>query len=183
MARSHKPGFREMLFFLVSGVIVSIPMALFFEESSTPLSSVLPPFEAEVLVIAILAPLIEEFSKAWPLLYRHGESQKSLFTMGLLVGFGFGITEFFEYVLLLGVPFQVRLPGIFFHAALTSIVAYGIASRRSALFYLVAVVFHGLANFMAIAGAPVLPYALWLGTAMAIAFILYTKTSDRVLDY
>jgi RsiW-degrading membrane proteinase PrsW (M82 family) len=53
------------------------------------LSRFLPSFEAEVLVIAVLAPLIEESAKAYPLFYRHGESQKSSWTMGLLVGFGF----------------------------------------------------------------------------------------------
>jgi RsiW-degrading membrane proteinase PrsW (M82 family) len=172
-----------MIFFLASGVIASIPMALFFEESTSPLSSFLPSFEAEVLVIAVLAPLIEEFAKAYPLFYRHGESQKSLFTMGLLVGLGFGIIEFFEYVLLLGVSPWVRLPGIFFHAALTSTVAYGIAAKRSASFYLVAVFFHASVNFLSISGGPVLLYSLLLGTAMALAFILYTKTSDRVIDY
>ena len=183
MARSHKPGLGEIFFFLASGVIASIPMALFFEESISRLSKFLPSFEAEVLAIAILAPFIEEFAKAYPLFYRHGESQKSLFTMGLLVGFGFGMIEFFEYVFLLGVPFWIRLPGIFFHASLTSIVAYGIAAKRSALFYLVAVFFHSVVNFLAISSAPVLPYSLFLGTAVALAFFLYTKTSDRVIDY
>jgi RsiW-degrading membrane proteinase PrsW (M82 family) len=158
-------------------------MALFFEESSSGLGKFLPSFEAQVLAIAVLAPFIEEFAKAYPLFYRHGESQRSLFTMGLLVGLGFGIVEFFEYVLLLGVPFWVRLPGIFFHAALTSIVAYGIASRRSALFYLIAVFFHSSVNFLAISNAPVTLYSLLLGTAIAVAFILFTKTSDIAIDY
>ena len=183
MARSHKPGLGEMIFFLASGVIVSIPMALFFEESTSPLSRFLPAFEAEVLVIAVLAPLIEEFAKAYPLFYRHGESQKSLWTMGLLVGFGFGIVEFFEYVLLLGVSPWVRLPGIFFHAALTSTVAYGIAAKRSALFYSLAVFLHASVNFLAISGGPVLIYSLLLGTTYVLAFSFYTKSSDRVIDY
>ena len=172
-----------MLFFLASGVIASIPMALFFEGATSFLSSFLPSFQAQVLAIAVLAPFIEEFAKAYPLFYRHGESQRSLFAMGLLVGIGFGITEFFEYVLLLGVPIQVRLPGIFFHAALTSMVAYGIASKRSPAFYSLAVFFHAAVNFTAISGAPVLLYALLVGTTIALAFILYTTTSDRIIDY
>jgi RsiW-degrading membrane proteinase PrsW (M82 family) len=172
-----------MFFFLASGVIASIPMALFFEESTSPLSHFLPSIEAEVLVIAVLAPLIEEFAKAYPLFYRHGESQKSLWTMGLLVGFGFGIVEFFEYVLLLGVSPWVRLPGIFFHAALTSTVAYGIAAKRSALFYLLAVFLHASVNFLAVSDGPVLIYSILLGTAYALAFIFYTKSSDRAMDY
>jgi len=186
VARSHRPGLREKIFFLASGVIVSVPMALFFEGLTSGFSF-LPSFEADVLTIAVLAPLIEEFAKAYPLFFRHGESQKSLFTMGLLVGFGFGIVEFFEYVTILGVSPWVRLPGIFLHAALTSTVAYGIATKRSALFYLLAVFFHASANFLSILGGPILLYSLiyslLLGTALALPFILYLKSSDRVIDY
>lgn len=187
MAHSHKPSLGEMLFFLTSGVIASVPIALFFEPSTSFLKNFLPSFQAEVLAVVVLAPFIEEFAKAYPLFYRHGESQKSLFTMGLLVGVGFGITEFFAYVLLLGVPFWERLPGILFHAALTSIVAYGIATKRSALFYLAAVFLHASINFLAIVNGPALPYSLlWAllwGVTIALAFALYTKTSDRVIDY
>jgi RsiW-degrading membrane proteinase PrsW (M82 family) len=172
-----------MLFFLGSGVIVSIPMALFFEPSTSFLSNYFPPLEAEILAIAILAPIIEEFAKAYPLFYRHGESQKSLFTMGFLVGVGFGIVEFFAYVLLAGYPWYVRLPGIFFHSALTSIVAYGIAAKHSTTFYLIAVFFHSSNNFIAIFGGPVLLYALLLATTFSLSFLLYSKASERVIDY
>lgn len=172
-----------MIFFLASGAIVSVPMAFFFEESTFGLTSFLPSFEATVVAVAVLAPLIEEFAKAYPLFFRHGESQKSLFTMGLLVGLGFGIVEFFEYVAILGVSPWVRLPGIFLHAALTSTVAYGIAVKRSARFYFLAVFFHASANFLSISGGPVILYSLLLGTALAVPFILYLKSSDRVIDY
>jgi len=172
-----------MLFFLSSGIIVSIPMALFFEPSTSFLSDYFPPLEASILAIAVLAPIIEEFAKAYPLFYRHGESQKSLFTMGFLVGVGFGVVEFFAYVLLAGYPWYVRLPGIFFHAALTSIVAYGIAAKHSAMFYLIAVFFHSSNNFMAILEGPVLLYALLLATAFSLSYILYTKASKQVIEY
>jgi RsiW-degrading membrane proteinase PrsW (M82 family) len=172
-----------MLFFLGSGVIVSIPMALFFEPSTSFLSNYFPPLEAEILAIAVLAPIIEEFAKAYPLFYRHGESQKSLITMGFLVGVGFGVVEFFAYVLLAGYPWYIRLPGIFFHAALTSIVAYGIAVKRSLISYLVAVFFHSSNNFIAILGGPVLLYALLLATTFSLSYILYSKASERVTDY
>ena len=183
MSKFHRPGFGEMLFFLGSGVIVSIPMALFFEPSAAFLGNYFPSFEAEILAVAVLAPIIEEFAKAYPLFYRHGESQKSLFTMGLLVGLGFGITEFFAYVLLLDVPWYVRLPGLGFHATLTSIVAYGIASKRSAPFYLVAVFLHASVNFIAILQGPDLLYGLLLATAFILCFLLYTKASEQVTNY
>lgn len=183
MTQFHRPGLGEMLFFLGSGVIVSIPMALFFEPSASFLSNFFPEIEAEILSVAVLAPIVEEFAKAYPLFYRHGESQKSLFTMGLLVGFGFGITEFFAYVFLLGVPWYVRLPGIGFHAALTSIIAYGIAAKHSAPFYLLAVFFHSSVNFLAILEVPVLLYAVMLATAFALSFLLYSKASEQMIDY
>jgi RsiW-degrading membrane proteinase PrsW (M82 family) len=172
-----------MLFFLSSGIIVSIPMALFFEQTGGLLSKYFSPLEAEILAIAVLAPIIEEFAKAYPLFYRHGESQKSLFTMGFLVGVGFGLVEFLEYVILLDVPWQIRLPGIFFHAALTSIVAYGIAAKHSATFYLLAVFFHSSNNFNAILGGPDLLYALLLATVFSLCYILYNKASEQVIDY
>ena len=75
MTHTHKPGLSEMLFFLVSGVIASVPIALFFEPSTSFLSSFFSSSQAEVLSIAVLAPFIEEFAKAYPLFYRHGESQ------------------------------------------------------------------------------------------------------------
>lgn len=95
-----------------------------------------------VLSIGFLAPFVEELGKAYPLFYRHGETKKSVVTLGFLVGLGFGITEFLEYALIVGVPIVFRLPGIFFHAASTSIVAYGIANKKSTAFYLVAVALH-----------------------------------------
>lgn len=183
MTQSHKPSLGEMLFFLSSGVIASIPMALFFEPSTEFLRNFFPSFQAEVLAVAVLAPIIEEFAKAYPLFYRHGESQKSLFMLGLLVGLGFGITEFFAYVLLLGVSPIVRVPGVLFHAALTSIVAYGIATKRSAVFYLMAVFFHSSVNFLAILDLPGLPYALLLAAAFILSFLLYMKTSERMIDH
>lgn len=173
-----------MLFFLGSGVIVSIPMALFFEPSAAFLNNFLHnEFEAGLLAIAVLAPIVEEFAKAYPLFYRHGESQKSLFTLGFLVGLGFGITEFFAYVILVGVPWYVRLPGIVFHAALTSIIAFGIAAKHSAPFYLVAVFFHSSVNFLAYLEEPVLLYALVLATAFSLSFLLYSKASEQMIDY
>jgi len=47
------------------------------------------------LLIVILAPFIEELAKVFPLFYRHGETERSLVTLGLLIGLGFGVAEFF----------------------------------------------------------------------------------------
>ena len=183
MVLIHRPSLREKLFFLLSGVIASIPMALFFEPSTTFLSNFFPKLQAEILSIAVLAPLVEEFAKAYPLFFRHGESQRSLFTLGFLVGLGFGITEFFEYVVILMVSPLVRIPGIFLHAALTSIAVYGIATKRSALFYMIAFVLHSAINFLAIFDLPSLLYAFVLIATFLFSILLYTRTSEKMINY
>jgi RsiW-degrading membrane proteinase PrsW (M82 family) len=176
----HKPSLKEKLFFFSSGIIVSVPMASFFESLF-----VLPiaPSLVSVLTIVVFAPLIEEFAKAYPLFYRHGETKKSIMTLGFLVGLGFGIIEFLEYVLIFHVPFIFRLPGIFFHAASTSIVGYGIANKKPALFYLVAVVLHFSNNF-AVEFIPYVPLLLiiFVGT-LASWWYLYQETPETMIPY
>jgi len=179
----HRPDSKEKLFFFISGIIISVPFALFIERFADSLCVVLPIFYAILCSTAIFAPLVEEFAKAYPLFYRHGETEKSIFTLGFLVGLGFGISEFFVYVLTLGVPILVRLPGIFFHAASTSITAYGVATKRPARFYLSAVVLHFSNNFFALFG----PFWFIGGVAaLAITYFLawrlYRKTSERIVD-
>jgi hypothetical protein len=179
----HRPSFGELAFFLGSGVIASIPLALFFETGADFLTGSLPQFYAEVLAIVIFAPFIEEFAKAYPLFYRHGETQKSIFTMGLLTGVGFGIAEFAEYVLILQVPFYIRLPGIFFHAATASVIAYGIATKQSFAFYLVAVFLHSFNNFLAITQVSYFPNAIALVIAIFLSWVLYSRTSEKIIPY
>lgn len=157
---------------------MSVPITLFIGRFTDSLCVVLPIFYAMLCSTAISAPLIEEFAKAYPLFHRHGETEKSIFILGFLVGLGFGISEFFLYVLIYGVPILFRLPGIFFHAASTSITAYGIAAKRPARFYLIAVALHFSNNFSALFG----PFWFIGGiAAIAITYFLswrlYRKTS------
>jgi hypothetical protein len=179
----HRPGIRELFFFFASGVIASVPLALFFESGADFLTISLPEFYAVMLSLVVFAPFIEEFAKAYPLFYRHGETQRSIFTLGLLTGFGFGIAEFLEYVLILGVPFDVRLPGIFFQAASTSVTAYGISVKRSLPFYLLAVGLHASNNFLAILDVPYFPNAAAIVVAVFLSWTLYTRTSQKIIEY
>ena len=84
----HKPSWKELIFFFVSGLLVSIPFVAFYE-------SLVPAAFSVALLIVILAPFIEELAKVFPLFYRHGETERSLVTLGLLIGLGFGVAEFF----------------------------------------------------------------------------------------
>jgi hypothetical protein len=183
----HRPGLEEMLFFLSSGILVSIPIAFFFEPAAGFLKIYFNLSSRDVVVLAIVvfAPLIEELAKAYPLFFRHGESQRSIMTMGFLVGLGFGITEFFEYVFIIGASPLVRLPGVFFHAASNTVIAYGVASKRSVVFYFVAVLFHFSINFLALSTFDFsnLLYGLVLTVTYLMALTLYNKASEKLIPY
>lgn len=140
----HKPTFRELVFFFSSGILVSIPFALFFSQFYTIFSA--------VLAAVILAPFIEELAKVFPLFYRHGETERSYVTLGVLIGLGFGISEFVLYVFFLGVSPIARFPGIIFHSSSAAITAYGIAKKNPLPYYLLSVSLHIANNFTALAG-------------------------------
>jgi RsiW-degrading membrane proteinase PrsW (M82 family) len=179
----HRLGLEEKLFFLISGVITSVPLTLFVETFTDSLCIVLPIGYATICSVALFTPFVEEFAKAFPLFYRHGETERSLFSLGFLVGLGFGITEFLLYVIVLHGSLLIRLPGIFFHAASTSITAYGIATRRTWVFYLIAVALHFTNNIAALSSS----FWILVGpVAIAITYFfswyLYRQTSERFIE-
>jgi len=139
----HYPKLPEKIFFFISGAIISTPfpalvnaIALYF------LSVNFSEYTAFLIAAAIIAPFVEEFAKSYPLFYRHGETERSIFSLGFLTGLGFGIAEFFLYVFLLGAPAILRLPLILFHATNTTITAYGIGRNKALYFFLIAVLLH-----------------------------------------
>jgi RsiW-degrading membrane proteinase PrsW (M82 family) len=140
----HKPSKKEYIFFFATGIVVSIPFAAFFEAffPSTAL--------AALLLIVVGAPFIEELAKVFPLFYRHGETERSVVTLGLLIGLGFGIAEFAEYVAIVHTPPIARIPGIVFHASSATITAYGVAKKNPIPYYLIAVFLHLANNFFAV---------------------------------
>ncbi len=141
----HKPSVKELIFFFASGFLVSIPFAVFYE-------SLFPAGFSVALLIVVLAPFIEELAKVFPLFYRHGETERSLVTLGLLLGLGFGIAEFFEYIFITGAPIIASFSHIIFHASSATIVAYGIATKKPLPYYLIAVSLHIVNNFFALSG-------------------------------
>ena len=186
----HKPSLTEMSFFVISGMVSSVPLTLFVSLFVDSLLGSLSLFYAVLLSAVIVAPFVEEFAKAFPLLYRHGETERSIFALGLLVGFGFGLVEFLLYVFVLGVPPIYRLGGIVFHAASTSITGYGIAKGRAATFYLISVVLHFSNNFFAfvfsLADTTLLLGPWSLGTyvvmvaTLYLSVRLYRRTSEKI---
>ncbi len=137
----HKPSTKELAFFFASGILVSVPMALFFSN--------VYPYVSLLISTALLAPFVEELAKVFPLFYRHGETERSIVTLGVLIGLGFGISEFFLYVVFLGVPPIARI-GVIFHASSASITAYGIAKKNPLPYYLISVLLHVANNFFAV---------------------------------
>ena len=63
----HKPPVEEKLFFLLSGVITSVPLTLFIASFTDSLCLVLPFFYAQICSIVLFTPFIEEFAKSFPL--------------------------------------------------------------------------------------------------------------------
>jgi RsiW-degrading membrane proteinase PrsW (M82 family) len=180
----HRPDVSEMLFFLLSGIIISIPFTIFFEQFANLFCFLLPLFSGQLCSIAILAPFIEEFAKAYPLFYRHGETQRSIFHLGLLTGLGFGITEFCLYIFVYNAPVVIRIPGLLFHAATTSVVAYGIARKKPLIFYLLAVFLHFSYNFFTVLGnAWYFIDTLILIFTYLLSVLFYTRTTETIIEY
>ena len=179
----HKPDTDEKLFFFLCGVITSVPLTLFVYQFASSFLTGLDMFSATLISSAVFAPFIEEFAKVFPLFYRHGETERSIFDLALFVGLGFGVVELLTYAFLLGVNPLVRLPGLFFHPASTSIAAYGIATKRPAPFYLAAVIFHFSNNFLAV----MYPFAVQL-SIIIVAITVFTswrlhgRTRERFID-
>jgi RsiW-degrading membrane proteinase PrsW (M82 family) len=156
----HKPTFKEYAFFFTSGILVSIPFAFFFSQFY--------PLFPSALAIILLAPFIEELAKVFPLFYRHGETERSYVTLGILIGLGFGISEFVLYVFFQGVPFIVRIPGVIFHASSAAITAYGIAKKNPLPYYLISVSLHVANNLFAYA-----PEVLGIFAGIVILLTVY----------
>lgn len=151
--RLHKPDASELLFFFACGAIISVPLTLFIYQYTDLTLVGLDSFTTSLISSAVFAPFIEEFAKAYPLFYRHGETERSIFNFALFIGLGFGIVELITYVSAIGIPISIRLPGLFFHPASTSITSYGIATKRPLPFYMTAVAFHFSYNFLVLMGS------------------------------
>ena len=181
----HKPDAREMIFFFLCGVIISVPLTLFIYQYTDTLLVGLNVFTAALISRAVFAPLIEVFAKAYPLFYRHGETQRSIISLAILVGLGFGVVELITYVTVLNVPLIYRLPGLFFHPASTAITAYGIATKRPLPYYLIAVFFHFANNYLSVTltgtSLELLASTLVVSMTVFLAFQLRNKTKEKIV--
>jgi len=179
----HKPDASELLFFFSCGAIISVPLTLFIYQYIDPILGGLDQFTITLISSVLFAPFIEEFAKAYPLFYRHGETQRSIFKLALLVGLGFGIVEMITYISALGVPIISRLPGLFFHPASTSITAYGIATKRPLPFYMAAVSLHFSYNFLAVTSSAfgVSPGIFVVAIAVFASWQLRNATREKIV--
>jgi len=177
----HRPSMNELLFFVLSGAVVSVPMTLFIEQYAEPLLTGLSTFSIALITVTVFAPIIEEFAKVFPLFYRHGETQRSIVNLALCVGLGFGIIEFITYVATFGVSIiPDRIPGLLFHPASASITAYGIATKRPLPFYLAA---DFLNNFFAVLAPAAFPISIIvLMTTLFASWHLYNKTKEEFIQ-
>jgi RsiW-degrading membrane proteinase PrsW (M82 family) len=179
----HKPSVNERLFFLLCGGILSVPLTLFIDQYASELLAGFSTFYASLISVAVFAPFIEEFSKIFPLFYRHGETQRSIFNLALFVGLGFGIVEFLTYIFALGASPIERIPGLFFHPASTSITAYGVATKRPIPYYFAAVALHFSNNFLAVINSSAVPSSLLIvAVAVFTSYWLHGKTKEKFIN-
>jgi RsiW-degrading membrane proteinase PrsW (M82 family) len=180
----HRPRNREIVFFFFCGVIMSISITFFISALlAAPLVG-LPALLAEIIFVAVFPGFIEEFSKIFPLYYRHGETQRSILNLAIMVGLGFAIVELLEYVLFFDASIIVRIPGLFFHPATTAISAYGIVTRRPIPFYLLAAALHFSTNFLGIVSP--FPFSLqFLVIALTIylGYTFYSRTKEKPIAW
>jgi RsiW-degrading membrane proteinase PrsW (M82 family) len=183
--RVHKPDIKEKIFFLGSGLLMSVPFTLFVSDFSDSLCVAMPLIVAQVCTLVIFTPFIEEVAKVFPLFYRHGETERSIVDLGILAGVGFGITELVLYVFTLGEPIISRIPGVIFHASSTCITAYGIAKKKPLKFYLIAVAAHLANNLFALFSSTVsflyIPAVIVLLATYLLAWRLYSRTSETIV--
>lgn len=179
----HGLDLKKRSFFFLSGMIVSVPFVFYTKTMFNRLILTMPLSYARLISTAIFTPFMEELAKAYPLMYRQGETERSIFLLGAIVGLGFGVAEALIYVFMLGAPMAIRLPGILFHTLTAPITAYGIAKNRPLPTYLLAVALHFLNNLSAIydllwliAGYPILI------TTFTIAWYLYGRSCDSKTD-
>ncbi len=177
----HGLDLKKKSFFLLSGMIVSIPFVFYTKTMFNRLILTMPMSYARLISATIFTPFMEEFAKTYPLMYRQGENERSIFLQGAIVGLGFGLAEALIYVFMLGAPITIRLPGILFHTLTAPITAYGIARKRPLPTYLLAVTLHFLNNLSAIYDM------LWLTTGypilittFAITWYLYGSSCDPI---
>ena len=183
--RVHKPDIKEKIFFLGSGLLVSVPFTLFVSDFSNSLCVAMPLIVAQICALVIFTPFIEEVAKVFPLFYRHGETERSIVNLCILAGLGFGITEFALYVFTLGEPFVSRIPAVIFHASSTCITGYGIAKKKPLEFYLIAVAAHLGNNLFALLSNTVsflyIPALTVLLATYFLAWRLYNQTSETIV--
>lgn len=159
-----------MVFFFVSGAIIGIPVSVYLHNSAVGIIAGLSPYYFLLISEIVLAPFIEEFSKVFGLIYRHGETEQTFFKLAVLSGFGFGIAEFLIITFTIDSSALINFPGIFFHLTVTGITAYGISKNQAFRYYLLAVFLHFVNNLFLFFSPSLL---FGFSTSVAIVVITY----------
>ena len=112
------------MFFFSSGILVSIPFALFFSQFYTLFPA--------ALAVVILAPFIEELGKGFPTILQTWGNREIICYLGRFdwVGFWYFRVCFVRF-LFRSFSYVARFPGIIFHSSSAAITAYGIAKKES----------------------------------------------------
>ncbi len=180
----HRPSRLEISTFFSQGLVMSIPMAIYFEEFfADHLTQIMPLLPLPAVMAVLLAPFIEEFAKVFPLFERHGETAKTIVLLGFITGLGFGFAEFLIYVFQYGAPAGARVLQIFDHASYSLISSYGLIAKRFLPFFFLAVGLHATFNLLVEQGNFLVVVAVGLaGISILLAWLLYNRAQDTIID-
>ncbi len=181
----HSPTWKEMAFFFVSGAIIGIPVNAYLHNNLMDVITGISPFYLLIICELVLCPFIEEFSKVFGLIYRHGETQQSFFKLAVLSGLGFGIAEFLILSFDTRTFFVINFSGIFFHPLTVAITAYGLATNQAFRYYFLAVFFHFLNNlFLILLPSNIIALLTSVGIVIITYFIvrkIQNKTKNQFM--
>ncbi|TRO49402.1 hypothetical protein E2P47_01340 [Candidatus Bathyarchaeota archaeon] len=178
----HSPSWKEKMFFFISGAIIGIPVNVYFHSTIIDALIGIPPFYELLISELILAPFIGEFAKLFGLLYRHGETEKSLFNLAILAGLGFGIVEFIILTIDRCMSLFLCFPRIFFHPFAVAITVYGLVKHQTLKYYLVAVLLHFLYNLSIFFIVPESLFATSAAFIISILIVLITYFFAKKLE-
>jgi len=184
------PDLKEKMFFFASEILGSVSLTLFIDQFADSFLASLPDFYATFFFSSYYRAFSGRVFQSFSALlspWRNSQIRIHTRTSGWPRVWHIRL---FTYVLVLGAPILSRLSGIVFHSASTSITAYGIATKRTTPFYLIAVGLHGSNNFFAtlmhFSTLSTGQVGLWsigavfpLATALLFSNYLYGKVSEK----
>jgi len=192
--KRNREFWRYIFLTFVWGASIAIVMSLFLEKK------VMNNYTNFLIIMVIIGPIIEEFSKVIPLFFIRKQltEVEDGFIFGAVAGLGFAATEnliygirFMDYsIAVLMSLFYLRTVGTaLLHASATSLAGYGISLkivRKKSIFYpiaffILAVFTHSIFNFFAFS-SQISNQIFGIVIAVMFAFTTYLMIRQKIIQ-